>query len=61
MTVALWSAGQKGLEPGGDQEMNPGWIWHHQDAGQSGREAAAVAAVSSEGPGPADAAAVGCY
>lgn len=65
MTAALWSAGQGGLEPGGDLEMNPGWIWTHQDAGPSGREAAAVAAASSAEPGPADAGAVGsaaaCY
>lgn len=65
MTAALWSAGQGGQEPGGDLEMNPGWIWTRHDAGPSGRGAAAVAAVSSAGPGPADAGAVGsaaaCY
>lgn len=64
-TAALWSAGQGGLEPGGDLEMNPGWIWPLQDAGQSVTEAAAVAAASSAEPGPADAGAVGsaaaCY
>ena len=65
MTATLWSAGQEGLEPGGDLEMNPGWIWPHQGVGQSGRGAAAVAAASSAKLGPADAGAVGsaaaCY
>lgn len=65
MTAALWSASQGGLEPGGDLEMSPGWIWPRQDAGPSGRGAAAVAAALSAGPGPADAGAVGsaaaCY
>lgn len=64
MTAALWSAGQVGLESGGDPDMNPGRIWPHQDAGQSGTTAA-VAAVSSAEPGPADAGVVGsaaaCY
>lgn len=63
LTAALWSAGQVGLESGGDPDMNPGRIWP-QDAGQSGT-AAAVAAVSSAEPGPADAGVVGsaaaCY
>lgn len=65
MTAALWSAGQEGLRPGGDLEMNPGRTWPHQDVGPSGRGVAAVAAVSLAGPGPADAGAVGsaaaCY
>lgn len=26
MTAALWSAGQRVPEPGGDLETNPGWI-----------------------------------
>lgn len=63
--MALWSAGQAGLGPGGDLERNPGWIWPHQNEGPSGRGVAAVVAVSSAGPGPADAGAVGsaaaCY
>lgn len=45
--------------------MYPGRIWLHQGADLSGRGSAAVAAVSSVGPGPADAGAVGsaaaCY
>lgn len=66
MTVALWSACQGSLEPGGDLEMNPGWIWPRQDAGLSEKGvAAAVAAASSAEPGPADAGAAGsaaaCY
>jgi len=65
MTAALWSAGQGGLESGDDLEMNPGWIWLHRDGGPSGKRAAAVAAVSSAEPGPADAGAAGsaaaCY
>lgn len=65
MTAALWSAGQGGLEPGGDLEMNPGWIWPRQDAGPSGRGVLAVVAASSAKPVPADAGAVGsaaaCY
>lgn len=63
--MALWSAGREDLESGGDLEMHPGWIWLRQNADPSGRRSAAVAAVSSAGPGPADAGAVGsaaaCY
>lgn len=65
MTAALWSAGQEGLEPGGDLEMNPGWIWPRQDVSPCERGAAVVAAALSAEPGPADAGAVGsaaaCY
>lgn len=63
MTADLWSASQTCLEPGGDLGMNPGWICSHQDASQSGKEAAAAASLA--GPVPADAGVVGsvaaCY
>lgn len=64
-TVALWSAGQGGLESGNDQEKDPGGIWLLRGAGPDGKEGAAVAVVSSAALVPADAGAVGsvaaCY
>lgn len=63
--MALWSAGQGGLESGDDLETDPGQIWLLRGAGPDAKEVAAVAVVSSTALVPADAGAVGsvaaCY